>query len=41
MQWHDTVNWFWMVPTLLLWILLLGVVVYAAVRLGRHDAQRH
>lgn len=27
-------NWFWMVPMMILWILVLGGVVYAAVRLA-------
>jgi hypothetical protein len=40
MHWHDPWNWYWMVPTMLLGILVLGVVVYAAVRLGSRDANR-
>lgn len=27
-------DWFWMVPMMLLWIVVLGGVVYAAVRLA-------
>ncbi len=41
MQWHDSWSWYWLAPTLLLWVLVLGAVVYEAVRLGWHDAQRH
>ena len=36
----DNWSWYWMVPTMLLGILVLGAVVYAAVRLGHHDSQR-
>jgi len=36
-MYHHTYNsgwdWFWMVPMMLLWIVVLGGVVYAAVRL--------
>jgi hypothetical protein len=27
-------DWFWMAPMMLLWIIILGAVVYAAVRLA-------
>ena len=27
-------DWFWMVPMMLLWLVVLGGVVYAAVRLA-------
>ena len=27
-------DWFWMIPMMLLWIVVLGGVVYAAVRLA-------
>ena len=27
-------DWFWMVPMMLIWIAVLGAVVYAAVRLA-------
>ena len=27
-------DWFWMVPMMLLWIIVLGAVVYGAVRLA-------
>jgi hypothetical protein len=32
MYWHDGWAWFWMVPIMLFWIVVLGAVVYAAVR---------
>jgi hypothetical protein len=38
---QDGWDWFWMVPMMLLWIVVLGGVVYAAVRLAmQHDRQR-
>jgi choline-glycine betaine transporter len=34
-------DWFWMVPMMLLWIAVLGGVVYGAVRLGlKHSHQQ-
>ena len=33
-------DWFWMVPVMLVWIGLLGGVVYAAVRLALGHAQK-
>jgi hypothetical protein len=33
--------WFWMVPTMFLWVIVLGAVVYAAVRLANHDSHQH
>jgi hypothetical protein len=30
-------DWFWMMPMMLLWILVFGAVVYAAVRVALHD----
>ena len=33
-QMYGNGNWFWMVPTMLVLILVLGGVVYAAVRLA-------
>lgn len=41
MYWHDGWDWFWMIPMMLLWILVLGAVVYAAVRLANHDSHQH
>lgn len=33
-------DWAWMVPAMLLWIVVLGLAVYAAVRLAlRHEGQ--
>lgn len=31
-------NWFWMVPMMLLWLIVLGAVIYAAVRLANHHS---
>ena len=36
----DGWDWFWMVPIMLLWIVVLGGVVYAAVRLGMQHSQK-
>ena len=33
-------DWFWMVPMMLFWIVVLGGVIYAAVRLALRDAQK-
>jgi hypothetical protein len=33
MYWHDGWAWFWMIPMMFTWIVLLGAVVYTAVRL--------
>jgi hypothetical protein len=41
MDWNDGWAWFWMVPMMLLWILVLGAVIYAAVRLGTRDSHQH
>ncbi len=36
---HDW-SWYWMLPMMLLWILVLGAVLYAAVRLANGHGQR-
>jgi hypothetical protein len=36
---YDGWDWFWMVPMMLLWIVVLGAVVYAAVRLAMHHSR--
>lgn len=41
MYWNDGWAWFWMVPMMLLWVLVLGAVVYGAVRLANHDSHQH
>ena len=33
---NDGWAWFWMVPMMWLWVLVLGAVVYAAVRLASY-----
>jgi hypothetical protein len=33
-------SWFWIAPMMLLWVIVLGGVVYAAVRLANHDSAR-
>jgi flagellar biogenesis protein FliO len=33
-------NWYWMVPTMLVLVVLIGAVVYAAVRLANRDSQQ-
>jgi hypothetical protein len=37
---NDGWYWLWMVPMLLLWLAVLGGVVYAAVRLALQHAQK-
>jgi hypothetical protein len=41
MYWNDGWAWFWMIPMMLLWVLVLGAVVYAAVRLANRDSHQH
>jgi len=41
MDWHGNWAWLWMVPMMFTWIILLGVVVYAAVRLANRDSHQH
>jgi hypothetical protein len=36
----DGWDWFWAVPMMLLWIAVLGVVVYAAVRLATQHSEK-
>ena len=36
----DGWNWFWMIPMMLLWIVVVGVVVYAAVRLELQHSRK-
>lgn len=37
MHWMDGSDWFWMSSMMLLWIALIGVVVYVAVRAARRS----
>jgi hypothetical protein len=32
----DGWDWFWMIPMMLLWVVVLGLIIYAAVRLANH-----
>ncbi|HVA31633.1 MAG TPA: hypothetical protein VMU58_10205 [Gaiellaceae bacterium] len=41
MHWHNGWDWFWMIPMVLLSVLVLGTVVYTAVRLANRDLHRH
>jgi heme/copper-type cytochrome/quinol oxidase subunit 2 len=41
MYWNDGWAWFWMLPMMLVWVLVLGAVVYAAVRLANRDSHQH
>ncbi|HZQ15727.1 MAG TPA: hypothetical protein VFA82_03040 [Gaiellaceae bacterium] len=36
----DAADWFWMIPAMLLWIAVLGGVVYLAVRLANEHSHR-
>ena len=42
MYWHDGWDWLWMTFVMGFWLLVLGVVIYLAVRfaLGDHDRTR-
>lgn len=33
-------SWFWMTFGAVIWVVLLGAVVYVAVRLAQHDSRR-
>ena len=33
--WMDGFDWFWMSFMMLFWVVLLGAVIYIAVRLGQ------
>jgi hypothetical protein len=39
-HWMDASGWFWMSFMVIIWILVLGAVVYAAVRLANRDHHR-
>jgi hypothetical protein len=41
MGWYNGWAWFWMVPMMLFWVLVLGAVVYAAVRIANRDSHQH
>ena len=41
MKWNDAWAWFWMAPIMILWIVVLGAVIYAAVRLANRDSRQH
>ncbi len=40
MYWHNGWAWFWMIPMMLVWVLVLGAVIYAAVRLANRDTHQ-
>jgi len=42
MYWHDSSDWLWMTFVMGFWLVVLGVVIYLAVRfaLGDHDRTR-
>ena len=35
MYWHDGSDWFWMSLMMVVWVVLLGVAVYVAIKLSR------
>jgi hypothetical protein len=39
-NWGSGWNWLWMVPMMILWLAVLGGVVYAAVRLALQHSQK-
>jgi hypothetical protein len=38
MGWYNGWAWFWMVPMMPFWVLVLGAAVYAAVRIANRDS---
>lgn len=40
MYWHDGWDWVWMTFMMGFWVVVLGAVVYAAVRLAQRDKSR-
>ena len=40
MYWHDGWDWLWMTFTMTFWLVVLGVVVFLAVRLAQGDRGR-
>jgi hypothetical protein len=41
-RWMSGWAWLWMIPMMLIWIAVLGGVIYAAIRLAtRHDQHLH
>ena len=40
MQGNGGWEWFWMIPMMVLWVVVLSAVVYAAVRLYRRADRR-
>ena len=41
MNWNNSWDWYWMAPMMLVLVLVLGAVIYTAVRLGNRDSRRH
>ena len=37
MHGYDGWDWAWMAPMMLFWVVVIGAVVYAAVRLAQRD----
>ena len=38
MYWHDGWDWFWMTFVMGFWLVVLGAVVYVAVRLAQRGS---
>lgn len=36
----DGAGWFWMLPMMLIWVVVLGAVIYIAVRLANDRSHR-
>jgi len=41
MNWNNSWDWYWMAPMMLVLVLVLGAVIYTAVRLGNRDSRQH
>ena len=37
----DGYDWFWMIPMMFVWLIALGAIVYAAVRLANQHSRLH
>ena len=41
MNWNNGSGWYWMAPMMLAGTVLIGAVVFGAVRLATHDSRQH
>jgi hypothetical protein len=41
MDWNGGWEWFWMIPMMLVWVILIGIVIYAAARVANRNSHQH